>query len=363
MKKLFFAHSWTDVSLNIQTKKAAIKLSEHNKVVFFTQSRIGVKKEQFNDNLLVLEWPHKRPSKIQDVLFFIWEIIKHRPDTIIVHFGATNMAMMICKWLGVKNRVCWMHTLAGQIYLDVKNDEKASQIIQKRITAYKRATHIVVQNKAGWKDAVDSYKIDQQKLKLIYNGIEDPLPNDYNKSELIEFGYIGRLDYSKGVDVLLRVIAKLKTSYPNIKLKIAGKGAEDKTLRQLAKDLGIVEQVNFIGWLTNYADVKEFIKDAYALVVPSRLDNFPTVVLEALACKTVVIASNVGGIPDMVVNEQGGYLFENENEEELQTVMSKLIENKDLWKQQSILARERFLQNFSMEKHVREVEHYITSLN
>ena len=363
MKTIFIAHSWTDVSLNIQTKKVAEKLSEQYRVVFFTQARIGKKEVQINERLTVKEWPHKRPSKIADVLFFIKNVLVYKPETIVVHFGATNVTMFIAALLGVKNRVCWMHTLSGQIFLDVKNETEANAILNRRIKAYKRSTNIVVQNSAGYTDALTNYGIPEKKLKLIYNGLEDPLKQDYTKQSNLEFAYVGRIDFSKGVDILIRAFAVVLKQYPQAKLKIAGKGAEENSMKDLCAALGIANAVNFAGWLSDYNDIYSFIKDAYCLVVPSRLDNFPTVVLEALACKTPVIAANVGGIPDMIKNEEGGYLFENENVNELADKMMNMVADQQFWQNQCMLARQRFLQNFSMQKHVTEVEHYISSLN
>lgn len=363
MKTIFIAHSYTDVSLNIQTKEVAKKLSQQYNVVFLTQARVGKKELKINPQLTVKEWPNKRPTKVADVLFLIKNIIKYKPQTIVVHFGATNVTMMVAKFLGVKNRVCWMHTLSGQIYLDVKNEQEAKAILDRRIKAYQRATHIVVQNTAGYKDANANYFVPEDKLKLIYNGLEDPLKQPYTKTETIEFAYVGRIDFSKGVDVLIKAFEVVLKHYPQAKLKLAGKGAEEEALKNLCKELDIAHAVKFAGWIGNYNDVFEFIKQAYALIVPSRLDNFPTVVLEAMACKTPVIAANVGGIPDMIKEEEGGYLFENEKVEELAQKMMLLAGNQTLWQEQCNKARERFLQNFSMQKHIEEVEKYITSLN
>lgn len=363
MKTIFIAHSWTDVSVNIQTKEVAKRLSEKFNVIFFTQARIGQKEIKINNNLTIKEWPHKRPSKLADIFFLLKNIFKYHPQTIIVHFGATNMVMLVAFFLRIKNRVCWLHTLSGQIFLDVKNTKDALTILNKRIRAYKRATNVVVLNSAGYTDAIKNYKIQEKKIKLIYNGIKDPLEKNYIKDNNLVFSYLGRLDHSKGVDILLNAFKMVLQKYPTACLVLAGKGDEEISLKNLSKELNIDYAVKFAGWISDYKQVFEYFKQAYTLIVPSRLDNFPTVVLEAMACKTPVIAAKVGGIPDMIKEAEGGYLFEKENAEELAQKIMLLAGNPTLWQEQCNKARERFLQNFSMQKHITEVEQYITSLN
>src|SRR5215831_8266540 len=98
IKKVFIAHSWSDVGINMQTKAVAMKLSETIKVVYLTQARIGKSESKVNNNLVVAEWPNKRPNSIKDFFFICKKIIKEKPDAFIAHFGATNVSM-IAAWL------------------------------------------------------------------------------------------------------------------------------------------------------------------------------------------------------------------------------------------------------------------------
>jgi glycosyltransferase involved in cell wall biosynthesis len=132
--------------------------------------------------------------------------------------------------------------------------------------------------------------------------------------------FAGRLSKEKGVDVLLRAMAKL----PDAKLRIAGDGPNRKYLETLAKTLLIENRVEFLGHLPSEAVQQEIIS-AKAVIVPSVwYENMPYAILEALAVGAVVVASNIGGIPERIVDGENGFLFEAGNSKNLAEVLKNL---------------------------------------
>src|SRR5438067_349233 len=113
IKRVFIAHSWSDVGVNIQTKAVAQKLSENAEVVFISQSRLSKPKLQVSDKLSVVEWPNRRPNTLKDLLFICRQILRRKPEIFIAHFGATNISMIAAWLLRVKYRICWIHTLTS----------------------------------------------------------------------------------------------------------------------------------------------------------------------------------------------------------------------------------------------------------
>lgn len=117
-------------------------------------------------------------------------------------------------------------------------------------------------------------------------------------SELINLVYVGRLSHEKGLDILLHAISY--TSEIPIKLKIIGEGPLGQELRQLSENLRIKDKVEFIG---NISNPYVHIKNANALILPSRNDAFPNVALEALCLGTPIIATpSIGGIHEILHN-------------------------------------------------------------
>ncbi|MDP3794431.1 MAG: glycosyltransferase family 4 protein [bacterium] len=125
--------------------------------------------------------------------------------------------------------------------------------------------------------------------------------------------YYGRLAPEKGVDVLVKALA----SQRGVSLNIAGEGPERATLETLAQRLGVRERISFLGFLSHQA-LQPIIEASRAVVVPSVwYENFPYAVLESMAYGKLVIASRIGGIPEIITHGATGLLFEPGNVEEL----------------------------------------------
>jgi glycosyltransferase involved in cell wall biosynthesis len=107
--------------------------------------------------------------------------------------------------------------------------------------------------------------------------------------------YVGELGSIKAIDVLIEAIAALKRSGRQVSATIAGEGSERANLEALTGRLGVAEQVRFVG----YRPAREAFAMGRVLVIPSRAESLPYVALEAVAAAVPVIATNVGGIPEI----------------------------------------------------------------
>lgn len=116
---------------------------------------------------------------------------------------------------------------------------------------------------------------------------------------------VGRLIPVKGHDTLLRALAAARSELPGLTLDVAGAGPLDAELRSLARRLAVAEAVRFLGHVTPVAPALEA---ALALVVPSRGEGFGMVALEAMERSRAVVASAVGGLPELVVEGETGVL-------------------------------------------------------
>ena len=107
------------------------------------------------------------------------------------------------------------------------------------------------------------------------------------------------LEQIYGNDIAIRALPLISQAYPEAQLTIAGSGPCLASLQQLARSLGVAERVHFVGRLDRDG-VAELYRDAHLMLNPSRVDNMPNAVLEALACGIPVVSSRVGGLPFMV---------------------------------------------------------------
>ena len=131
------------------------------------------------------------------------------------------------------------------------------------------------------------------------------------------FVYLGRLVSEKGVATLVKAAAKAR-----VRLRIIGTGPEEGALRQLAKDLG--GDVEFTGYLSG-GELRAAIGSARAVVIPSEwYENAPLSVMEASALGRPIIGANIGGIPELIRQEETGFVFESGNVDSLVEVLERV---------------------------------------
>jgi glycosyltransferase involved in cell wall biosynthesis len=163
---------------------------------------------------------------------------------------------------------------------------------------------------------------------FIYNGID--IENMEQRKEDDNFIFsAGRLVYEKGIDILIQAFRIVKNRDFSSSLVIAGDGPERERLQFLIADLGLQDSIVLLGMITP-DQVKQYLKRCTFVVVPSRSEAFGLVNLEAMASGKAVIASDIGGIPELVRDGYNGLLFRAGDVLDLANKMSLLIKDKNL---------------------------------
>ena len=139
--------------------------------------------------------------------------------------------------------------------------------------------------------------------------------------------FVGRLDKMKGVDILLEAIAELKKSGIKCSCTIAGDGPSKESLQNLAGKLHIENQVVFAG---TCSDIVRHLQAAAVFVLPSRSEGMPNAVLEAMACGVPIIATSVGGVPDIIQNGRNGLLIAPDDIRALSSALASLFTDPEL---------------------------------
>jgi len=155
----------------------------------------------------------------------------------------------------------------------------------------------------------------------------------------------------KGFDCLMRALQVLLDERQiRFGALVAGPYLEDRQLLSIPViETGNIAQEWMLRAVYSAADV---------LVVPSREDNLPNVVLEALACGTPVIGSRVGGIPEMINHGQDGFLFSSEDEGELANCLFELLTHPELGQKMSRNARQKVLDHYTLEHQAKAMMNY-----
>jgi glycosyltransferase involved in cell wall biosynthesis len=153
--------------------------------------------------------------------------------------------------------------------------------------------------------------VQSEKICVITEGVDLESVDfvEQEKSETPMVIYVGRLVAHKRVEDLLAAFSIVLKTVPSAQLYIVGEGPRGRLLRELSSSLKIHEKVRFTGYVPEHEKLR-LMKQAHTLVLPSVMEGFGLVLIEAMACRTPVIAANVGGPKEVVMPGQTGFLVE-----------------------------------------------------
>jgi len=132
-----------------------------------------------------------------------------------------------------------------------------------------------------------------------------------------------------GNDIAIRAFAILRRSYPSARMSIAGSGPQLGALQSLVRNEGVTDGVVFTGRLDSQ-EMADLYRDADVVVNPTRADNTPNSILEALACEVPVVSTEVGGIPFLVEHGVNAWLVPPESPEDLAAGIAHVLDDRHL---------------------------------
>lgn len=201
------------------------------------------------------------------------------------------------------------------------------------------------------------YSVDTNgRAKVMHTAVDTIAFHSNNEKQLNEKPVIlfaGRFYSLKGFDVFLKAIELVISKGYKIKVKLVGRGNTEYAEEFLSK---IMNRYDYsITGMVNYEDMPQLFEDSDILVVPSLYENCPLTILEAMSSGKIVIASNVGGIPEIIADGYNGFLFESGNHINLANILITIFEgNVDLNKIKKI-SRDIILQKYNWETRGKEI--------
>lgn len=173
----------------------------------------------------------------------------------------------------------------------------------------------------------------------------------------IYVGYMSNLAEAKGVLDLLQAAAEIVKSHKEVVFRFAGSWWDDgrntkKRSEEFIANSDIAGHVEFVGFVSGKTK-EEFLTNTDIFVLPSWNEGFPLAILEAMSAGCPVVATkDVGAIPDIVVDGITGILVEKQNPRILAQAISRLLEDTQLQRSMGNAGRERFLANYTMDRHI-----------
>ncbi|MEW6181592.1 MAG: glycosyltransferase family 4 protein [Bacillota bacterium] len=208
-----------------------------------------------------------------------------------------------------------------------------------------------------------NFTLKPTKVVTVTNGIEI---NDYGKvnrdavaqntglpTQRFVFGTVGRLDEQKGIDLLLHAFREVANRLENVSLVIVGTGPDEQVLKKTARQLGINEHVVFTGYRE---DVHELMQVMDVFVLASRWEGLPMVLMEAMALGIPVIASDVGGVRELVRPGETGLLVAAKDTADLAAKMCYLYRDRELAAELARAGAALVCENHNMARQVQKIE-------
>lgn len=205
-----------------------------------------------------------------------------------------------------------------------------------------RSSQIITTSKSS-KKAITQLGFKANQIHVFNPGVDLGNFHKSKKTKQPSFIYLGRLKSYKRIHLAILAFKNVVQVYPKATLTIAGSGDQKSALKQLVNQLKLQDKISFTGRVSETKKT-QLLGSHWAMLQPSQMEGWGITVIEANACGTPVIASNVPGLRDSVVKNKTGLLFKDPDS--LSKLMIKLIRDKKLYKNLSINAV-NWAQNFS----------------
>ncbi len=159
----------------------------------------------------------------------------------------------------------------------------------------------------------------------------------------------------KGIRFLVEAAAQLKPRFPDLKVVVAGDGFERPDLIALAERLGIARDVTFLGWVPN-SELPQYYRAAALSVIPSLEEGFGIPAAEAMGCETAVVASDAGGLPEVVEHGVTGLIVPRGDANALAQAIGELLADPARRARMGQAGRERALRLFDWDRSAEQFE-------
>jgi len=290
-------------------------------------------------------------------LFNLYKVVKqHRPQLIHTHEYKTNiLGFCIARILGIPivTTVHALHKLQGKARVEVR----FSLWLLKYFMAVMPVSEDV-------RDQLEALGIPTKKIMTIKN--VPPLTEKTLIAEAESFreemgiplqwkliGFVGRLIEAKGCDQLIHAIAQISKERRDFFLVIAGEGPERGSLEALAKKLGVHEMVSFCGFRS---DTEYIYGSLDLLVLPSREEGTPLVMLEGMVQEVPIVATTVGGIPEVIKDRVNGLLVPPDDPSALAEAIVSSLSMPDETRKRVLEAKKTVTESYNVEAWIKKYQ-------
>lgn len=273
-----------------------------------------------------------------------------RPDIIHTNIGSLLHMLPVMILCRTKRRIYTIHSSTERIY----GGNLIKKWIYRIAFKYFRVVPVAISNHVK-ETAMIQFKLKSKDIFKIYNGVD----TEYFQSSIshkntgkITCISTGSLYYIKNHKLILKSLSKIIEKNSKVNLILVGDGELKNELKIQAEQLRIKENVDFVG---QTSDVKQYLEKADIFILSSLTEGFSIATLEAMSMGIPIIATDCGGVLDIVLNNYNGFIVKNNDEYEMRKAILELVSNENLRKEMGRLSRKQ-AEKFSLKKCVQEYE-------
>jgi sugar transferase (PEP-CTERM/EpsH1 system associated) len=322
----------------------------------YTDFRNRIKKQGVQVHCL-----NKKPGQDIAVYLRLLKLLrKIKPDILHTRNLSALEAQIPGFLAGIKYRVHGEH---GRDIDDVDGTKPRYVFIRRLFRLFVKRYIPMSKDLESW--LINQIMVPAEKITQIYNGVDlsrftvdkpkpaDLLPSDFRSPDLILIGTVGRQDPVKDQITLVQAFIHLIKTYPTlsnkVRLILVGAGVLQQKLRELCLEAGIEDLVWFAG---ERHDVAEIMRTLDLFVLPSINEGISNTILEAMATGLPVIATDVGGNPELVINDQTGYLVQKQKPVAMAEAFKKYLDSPELLAVHGKAGRARCESTFSLTRMI-----------
>jgi len=293
---------------------------------------------------------------INQILNLFRYVRKNHPDILHTQLETSDiLGSMISRLLGIPS-VCTLHTLSAP---SKKRTSRLRNLIR-RVSLQLFSTKIIAVSDVTRKHFI-KLGMKPDKLITLYNGIDlskfnitRSLPNarksllDLNHNDIVLIT-VAVLREPKGIHYMIRALPSVLNKFSGAHYVVVGDGDYRQPLEELARSLGVADRVLFLGYKEN---IPELLSASDLFVFPTLNDALPTVLLEAMAAGLPVVASEVGGVPEILMHEKNGLLVPPANVPCLIDACDRLLSDHRMANQMKEAGREVIMKRFDINQQV-----------
>ena len=233
-------------------------------------------------------------------------------------------------------------------------------------------THIIAVSYGVKNFLVRWQSVSPDKITVIHNGIDVEEFTDSTSIEKLRdlfglqtdvpaVGFTGRIERQKGLHIFLHAAQYILQSGRPVQFLIVGDGSLRRELESLAKKLEIEQHIIFTGFRSDRSEVLTILRFLDIFVMPSLWEGLGLSIIEAMRAGKPVVASNVDGIPEVVLDQETGILVPPSEPKALADAICTLLDSPEKCREMGKMGRQRALKHFSIDRMVRDYEEFYDS--